>query len=85
MKPVQDILNRIKWDREFGKGDFDIGYYDRVEDRILLVPFRKVQFPEENHFLFEIEDDEGVVHSIPFHRVREIYKNGERIWHRKTP
>lgn len=81
MKPIQDILNRIKWDRHF-RGRFDIGYYDRIEDKILIVPFKEVQFPEENHFIFEIEDEEGSVHTIPYHRVREVYKNGELIWKR---
>ena len=82
MIPVQDILNRIKWDRHF-KGRFEIGYYDRIENKIIIVPYKEIYFPEENHFLFELMDKEGTIHSIPFHRVREIYKNGDIIWKRK--
>jgi uncharacterized protein (UPF0248 family) len=27
-------------------------------------------------------DGEGRIHRVPFHRVREVYKDGQRIWHR---
>lgn len=83
MKPIQDIINRIKWDPHYGKGSFMIGYYDRLEDRILLVPFKDIHFVKENHFLFEIEDSRGEIHTIPYHRVRQVYKNSALIWERK--
>jgi uncharacterized protein (UPF0248 family) len=28
--PIQDLLHRIRWDGEFGKAQFVIGYYARV-------------------------------------------------------
>ena len=31
MIPIQELLSRIRWDESFGKGDFEIGYYDRVD------------------------------------------------------
>ena len=34
MIPIHELLNRIRWDPEFAKGDFQLGYYDRAEDRI---------------------------------------------------
>jgi len=30
MKPVQEILNHIRWDQSWANDDFEIGYYDRV-------------------------------------------------------
>ena len=30
-----------------------------------------------------IGDAEGQAHRVPFHRVREVYKDGQRIWHRR--
>jgi uncharacterized protein (UPF0248 family) len=27
-------------------------------------------------------DPDGGSHRVPFHRVREVYKDGHRIWHR---
>lgn len=83
MIPIQDLLNRIRWDETFAKGEFIIGYYDRVEEHIIRVPFRELFFPEGDHFAFQLVDDEGETHSIPYHRVKEVYKDGELIWHRE--
>jgi len=82
MKAIQELLNRIRWDKEYAKADFTVGYYDRIENKIVLVPFRELYFDDEDRFGFQILDDEGVVHSIPLHRVKELYKNGKLIWHR---
>jgi uncharacterized protein (UPF0248 family) len=85
MIPVQDLLHRIQWDSEFGSGEFVVGYYDRVEDRIVRVPFRRVCFEKGEHFSFEAVEDDGAVHSVPLHRVREVWRNGELIWRREGP
>ena len=82
MQPIHEILSRIRWDSEFARGQFQIGYYDRVADRIVLVPLHEVRFPEDANDLFELIDEEGESHRIPFHRVREVHKNGEVIWKR---
>ena len=50
------------------------------------MPFNEVTFPKENPEAFQIADSEGQLHTIPFHRVREVYKDSQRIWHRaKAP
>ncbi len=82
MMPIQKLLKRIRWDKEFGRGIFEIGYEDHIERKILRVPFRKIRFNEENRSSFEMEDVDGVVQTIPFHRIREVYKEGHLIWHR---
>ncbi|MEJ2060843.1 MAG: DUF504 domain-containing protein [Gammaproteobacteria bacterium] len=81
--PIQDMLNRIRWDPDYGRAEFVIGYYDRILDRVVTVPLREITFPADSHFVFELTDDEGRVHSIPLHRVRDIHRNGELIWHRE--
>ena len=82
MQPIQELLSRIRWDRHFGRARFSIGYYDRVRDEILVVSFRQLHFPRDEHFVFELVDAEGQLHSIPFHRVRQVYRNGRLIWNR---
>ena len=82
MIPIHELLSRIRWDPEFAKGDFQLGYYDRTEDRIILVPLKEVTFPEESPQTFQLTDLEAQVHRIPFHRVREVYRDSQRIWHR---
>jgi uncharacterized protein (UPF0248 family) len=82
MIPIHELLNRIRWDAEFARGSFELGYYDRTEDRVITVPFRDVTFPSESPEAFQVTDGGGQVHRVPFHRVRDVYKDSQRIWHR---
>jgi uncharacterized protein (UPF0248 family) len=82
MIPVHELLSRIRWDEAFGKADFVIGYHDRVSGKVEYVPFTQLAFPADDHFRFVLVDEEGAVHNIPYHRVREVLRNGERIWYR---
>ncbi|GLI54961.1 hypothetical protein PM10SUCC1_04760 [Propionigenium maris DSM 9537] len=84
MIPIQDLINRIKWDEEFKRGEFKIGYYDRFKKDIIYVSFSEIDFVPENHFLFEMTDAQGEVHTIPLHRVRRVYKNEKLIWERRA-
>jgi uncharacterized protein (UPF0248 family) len=85
MIPIHELLNRIRWDPEFAKGNFELGYYDRTENRIIMIPLRKLTFPQAIPSTFELMDAEGQVHRVPFHRVREVYRNSQRIWCRPEP
>ena len=82
MTPIQDLLNRIRWDKEFARGQFELGYYDRVERRIVAVPFQSVEFLEDSNDAFGLLGDDGRYHHVPFHRVREVWKDGACIWRR---
>ena len=82
MVPIHELLNRIRWDPEFGRGTYELGYFDRVEGRVMVVPFQEVAFPEDDRQAFRLIDTEGRSHRVPFHRVREVYKDGQCIWHR---
>jgi uncharacterized protein (UPF0248 family) len=82
MITIRALLNRIRWDRAYGRGEFAIGYYDRVEDRVIVVPFAEARFDPDNRFAMQVTAADGEVHSIPLHRVRVVYRNGERIWAR---
>jgi uncharacterized protein (UPF0248 family) len=83
MIPIQDLLSRIRWDPEFGKGRFEIGYYDRLDGRIVVVPLQELHFQEDEHFSFQLVDEDGITHTIPLHRIKQVYRNGELIWHRE--
>ncbi len=82
MTPIHELLNRIRWDPDFAQGNFELGYYDRVEGKIIRVPFKEVIFPEDEPQTFKLIDADGEIHRVPFHRVREVYKDGHRIWQR---
>ena len=82
MQPIHKLLSRIRWDPRFRTGRFMLGYFDRVARRVVVVPFEGIRFPAEAPGSFEIWDDEGNPHRIPFHRVRRVYRNGRVIWQR---
>ena len=82
MIPIHELLNRIRWDPAFAKGEFQLGYYDRAEVESSWCRSRKVTFPPESPQTFQLIGLEGQEHRIPFHRVREVYKDSQRIWHR---
>jgi uncharacterized protein (UPF0248 family) len=82
MIPIHELLNRIRWDEEYSRANFVIGYYDRVADEVIRVSFTELYFDPEDHFDFSLLDEEGKVHTIPLHRIREVFRNGELVWGR---
>lgn len=83
MLPLHELLSRIRWDAEFARGEFRIGYFDRILGRLVYLPLAEIHPEQDSHFNFEITDEDGVRHSIPYHRIKEVWKNGELIWHRE--
>ncbi len=83
MIPIQDLLHRIRWDPEFGRGEFVLGYWDRVARAIVRVPLQRVRFPAGEHFAVETVEDDGSAHSVPLHRIREVWRDGKLIWERR--
>jgi uncharacterized protein (UPF0248 family) len=79
---LQDLLHRIKWDVEFGKGEFVVGYYDRIAHEERPVAFGSIQLDPQWPHTFSFHDEEGVVRHIPLHRVRTVYKDGAVVWRR---
>jgi len=85
MIPIQELLSRIRWDPEFGRGQFIIGYLDHIEAQIVRVPLARIQFQTESPGSFDAIEADGSVHAVPYHRVREVYRDGELIWRRPEP
>lgn len=82
MTPVHELLSRIRWDPAYAEGEFQIAYYDRVQQQLVKVSLQAITFDKEDHFAFALLDSEGEIHHIPYHRIREVYRGGELIWHR---
>jgi uncharacterized protein (UPF0248 family) len=85
MIPIHELLSRIRWDEHFAASRFVIGYWDRVEGRVLHADLREIMWDADNPSFFDLVDDGGVTHNIPFHRVREVWRDGELIWQRHPP
>jgi len=83
MIPIHELLARIRWDSEFGRARFEIAYFDRRKKTLVRLPFERIRMPEEHRFAFEALEDDGSVHSVPYHRVREGWRDGALVWSRK--
>lgn len=82
MTPIRKLLNRIRWDRNFGSAEFRIGYFDRHLEGLQFVGLKEMHFPDEADELFEVIDPDDQIRRIPLHRIREVYRNEELIWQR---
>jgi uncharacterized protein (UPF0248 family) len=82
VQPLDQLLDRITWDAEFGRGRFAIGYLDRVAGAERVVAFEEVQRDPGGHTLSLLGEGGMTVH-IPLHRVRTVFKNGVVIWQRQ--
>ena len=50
----------------------------------MRVPFERLAFAEDHRSAFEAVEDDGSVHSVPFHRVRAVWRDGELVWSRQS-
>jgi uncharacterized protein (UPF0248 family) len=82
MIPIHQLLSRIRWDAQLATSRFVIGYWDRVAGKVLHADRREISWDADNPTFFYLLDEEGVAHSIPFHRVREVWRDGSLIWQR---
>ena len=82
MIPVHELLARARWDAEFARANFEIAYLDRARRALVRLPLERIRFSAEDRFGFEAIEADGSVHSVPYHRVRELWRDGERIWWR---
>ena len=83
MTPIHELLARIRWDDDFAKSRFVIGYWDRVAGKVLHADLREIVWDADNPSFFDlVANGSGVGHSIPFHRIREVWRDGALIWQR---
>jgi uncharacterized protein (UPF0248 family) len=80
MQPIHELLSQIRWDRNFA-GDFEIAFTDREKAELERISVRQMHFTDSK-FSFEFRNDADEVVSIPLHRIRRVYRNGEVIWSR---
>lgn len=83
MQPIHELLNRIHWDDDFGNGEFELWFLDHVGEMMVKLKLHELTFLSGDRFFFYYTDEHGVEHSVPLHRIKAVYKNGELIWHRE--
>lgn len=81
MQPIHQLLSRIRWDETF-TGDFELAYADRSREELVRLGLTNIEFEKGNSFSFTALGPDKLYHDIPYHRVREVYRDGELIWKR---
>ena len=85
MIPIHTLLARIRWDPHFGRGRWEIAYLDRARPGLVRVPLDEIRTQPHIGFVFDVIDGEGFVHSVPYHRVRQVWRDGKLMWSRVAP
>lgn len=85
MIPIHELISRIRWDPEFGAARFRIGYLDRLAGGVVRVDFQDLTLSPADSNRFQLVGADGAVVSIPFHRVREVWRDDRLIWQRPGP
>jgi uncharacterized protein (UPF0248 family) len=83
MQSIRDLLNQIRWDRNF-TGDFEIAFLDRTKPELERLAVRDMR-ETDSPFTFGFVNDAGGLVAIPLHRIRQVYRNGTLIWSRPVP
>ena len=78
MQPIQDLLNKIKWDKSENPQDYKIFYFDRIEKALIEIPYGKIKKLEGSFMI--LDNEEGS--NIPLHRVKKVAKNNIVVWER---
>ena len=85
MQPIHEVLSRIRWDPALAGHRFALAYEDHAARQDVVVPFEDLRFDRDTPGLFTVTDEHGEARSIPLHRVRAVYQDGEIIWRRRAP
>jgi uncharacterized protein (UPF0248 family) len=80
--PIHELLARIRFDPQFGRARFELAYFDRARRALVRLPLERIRVPSGQRFGFEALEEDGSAHSVPYHRVRAVWRDGELIWSR---
>ena len=83
MKTILELLSEIRWSPELDPGDHEIGYYDRVERTIIRRKLASLYMDSSDKFAFTLRDGGGRELTIPYHRIKRVWRKGELIWSRE--
>ena len=79
MLPIQQLLNKIKWDKRENPSDYTLFYFDRILNKLVSIPYNKIKRLEGSFMILDNEEETN----IPLHRIRKVTKNHAVVWERK--
>ena len=79
MIPIKELLNKIKWDKREDPDDYSVFYLDRVLNKLIEMPYKKIKRLDGEFFVINKNEEDTF---IPLHRIREVRKKGKLVWER---
>ena len=79
MIPIQDLINKIKFDSREKPEDYVLFYLDRIEGELKPIKFLEIKRTEGNFLVLEKKGEEV---EIPMHRIKKVERKGEVVWER---
>ena len=76
---ARDLINKILWDKNEDKEEYEVGIIDRFTKEIGFIPARNIQSMEGRFLL--VRNEHGIT-EIPAHRLRKVKKKGKIVWAR---
>ncbi|MGK2951557.1 MAG: DUF504 domain-containing protein [Thiobacillus sp.] len=64
MNPIHERLSRIRWDAQFAVHRCVIGYWNRVESKVLHVDLREINWAADNPSFFDLTDRAWAQHPV---------------------
>jgi len=80
--PIQDFLNKLKWDKNEDPFTYTFFYIDRVANRLRELKYKDIAEVEGGFMTIVKEDSEA---QIPLHRIRMVKKGADVVWERPGP
>lgn len=77
MIPIQELLNKIKWDPREKPEQYSLVYLDL--GRLVEIPYKEVTIEGADMIIKK----EGKRVEIPLHRIRQVKKAGVVVWSRE--
>ena len=80
MISINDLLNKIKWDKNLNPEEYSLFYFDRIRKVLIEIKYKDVKRIEKSFMILERDKEEV---NIPLHRVRKVEIKGKLVWERK--
>jgi uncharacterized protein (UPF0248 family) len=79
MIPIQDLLNKLKWDPYEEPFSYSVFYWDRIAKKLREVKYRDIVDVRDGYMTIVRQESEVM---IPLHRIRVVKKAGVTVWDR---
>ncbi len=79
MQTIQELINKIKWDKRENPKLYLLYYIDRFSNKLIEIRFSNIKNINDGFITIEKSEEET---NIPLHRIKLVKKGNDIIWRR---